>query len=578
MALALVKLPKAWSSHDRVDQLTGPAYASLTRMLSRAVAETGVNFNINSAYRSKAEQIALFKENYRNRGTKSKQAADDRMYAGTAWRWLGGVRVASPDLYGTGTGANHTRGIAIDIIPGAIQTWIQKNGGRFGWSWAEGKRNNEQWHFTYAAAGDQYRSEGTLDHAWVQRIVGATVDGKIGTGTVAKIKAWQKAHGLEVDGKVGPATKAAMKKVASGKGEAPAAPAGGADGPAAQPSTPSKEPAATPGWMTGVDTSQTWDGNPHKATVTKLVLHTTEGSGYTDYGNGGSAPHFTVKPGPADDAHIRQHIPTTEASKALENRSGGVETNNAGVIQIEIVGSCDRTYAEKNGLRCTEDYGDEDLASVAAVVAWICEAHGIPLDVGDLDWPTTNAAYLDAPQRMSGEEWTEYAGICGHTHVPENVHWDPGALPVARLLELAGGAPISAASSASSTSTKAGAMPTGKALLMQLKDVPDFPLLRTDGHKCYYGDPAGPIESVSGKSENSLNPGEIETDSGKTRAKGLITLQKQLNARGYSVDVDGRWGAQMDNAIDNLQRLADLTRDKKVGPTTWYAAWLLPVQ
>ena len=42
--------------------------------------------------------------------------------------------------------------------------------------------------------------------------------------------------------------------------------------------------------------------------------------------------------------------------------------------------------------------------------------------------------------------------------------------------------------------------------------------------------------------------------------------------------VDGRWGAQMDNAIDNLQRLAGLVRDKKVGPVTWYAAWLLPVK
>ncbi|WP_193636279.1 peptidoglycan-binding protein [Brachybacterium subflavum] len=568
MALALVKLPKAWSNHDRVDQLTGPAYASATRMLSRAVAETGVNFNINSAYRSKAEQIALFRANYTNRGTRSKVASTDRMYAGTAWKHTGSVAVASPDLYGTGTGANHTLGIAIDIVPAAIQTWIQRNGPRFGWSWAEGKRNNEAWHFVYSAAGDQYRSEGTLDHAWVQRVVGASpVDGKIGTGTVAKIKAWQKAHGLEADGKVGPATKAAMAKGGtSGKGDAPAA---GAT--PEKPAAPSKEPAATPGWMTGADQSQTWGGNPHKATVTKLVLHTTEGSGYTDYGNGGSAPHFTVKPGPADGDHIRQHIPTTEASKALENRSGGVETNNAGVVQVEIVGSCDRAYAEKNGLRCTEDYGDDDLASVAAVVAWVCEAHGIPLSAAGLAWPTTNAAYLDAPQRMSGEEWTEYAGICGHTHVPENVHWDPGAFPVARLLELAGGAPTTADPS---TPTTDGGMPNGKDLLMALIAAPDFPLLRTDGHLCYFGPKTGPKESVSGHQANTLNPGDV----GSNGSTGLKAWQKRMNARGYSLTVDGKYGDACAKAAKNLQKLAGITQDGLIGPDCWYAAWLLPVK
>lgn len=33
----------------------------------------------------------------------------------------------------------------------------------------------------------------------------------------------------------------------------------------------------------------------------------------------------------------------------------------------------------------------------------------------------------------------------------------------------------------------------------------------------------------------------------------------------------------MDNAIANLQKLAGLKADKKAGPDTWHAAWLLPV-
>src|SRR5699024_12202154 len=89
------------------------------------------------------------------------------------------------------------------------------------------------------------------------------------------------------------------------------------------------------------------------------------------------------------------------------------------------------------------------------------------------------------------------------------------------------------------------AVPTGKELLVKLTDCPDYPLLRTPGHLCYYGDASGPIESVSGKSPNSLNPGEIYTEGGKTRSRGIVTLQKQLVKRGYAVDVDGRWGAQM---------------------------------
>src|SRR5699024_10312492 len=70
------------------------------------------------------------------------------------------------------------------------------------------------------AGGVHLDPEVTLDHAWVQKVVGAKVDGKIGTGTVKLIKAYQKKHGLEADGIVGPGT----KKVMQGKGEAPASP------------------------------------------------------------------------------------------------------------------------------------------------------------------------------------------------------------------------------------------------------------------------------------------------------------------------------------------------------------------
>src|SRR5699024_4919277 len=154
-------------------------------------------------------------------------------------------------------------------------------------------------------------------------------------------------------------------------------------------------------------------------------------------------------------------------------------------------------------------------------------------------------------------------------------HWTPTECPgdyrahIPALLDAAkSGAPVTVTKPAPASPSGVG-LPTGKELLVKLADVPDFPLLRTPGHLCYYGDASGPIESVSGKSPNSLNPGEIYTEGGKTRSRGIVTLQKQLVKRGYAVDVDGRWGAQMDNAIDNLQRLAGVKRDKKAGPVTW---------
>ncbi|HEX7349579.1 peptidoglycan-binding domain-containing protein [Brachybacterium sp.] len=190
--------------------------------------------------------------------------------------------------------------------------------------------------------------------------------------------------------------------------------------------------------MPGASRVQTFSGNRHKRPITKIVLHTTEGSSWPGYNGGGSAPHFTVH----RDGTIRQHINTDYSAKALVNRSGGVETNNGGVVQIEFIGSCDRSWARKHGLFFTENATDRDLAGLARVLAWISKTHGVPLTATGLRWPTSNAAYATAPQRFSYAEWNRYRGICGHTHVPENDHWDPGAFPVARLLRLAGGASI----------------------------------------------------------------------------------------------------------------------------------------
>lgn len=269
-------------------------------------------------------------------------------------------------------------------------------------------------------------------------------------------------------------------------------------------------------WMPGASRVQIFSGNRHRQPLTKIVLHTTEGSSWPGYGGGGSAPHFTVRRGRATKSNIRQHIDTAYSAKALVNRRGGVQTNNAGAIQIEFIGSCDRSYARKHGLFFTEDADDDDLEALAAVLAWIHEEHGVPLVIdGNLDWPTTNAAYATAPQRLSYAQWNEYRGMLGHTHVPENDHWDPGAFPVARLLRLA----------------RAGSSSSGNA------------------RKPWRTSPR----------VNGFTTAEVRD------------IQRTLVEEGYPVGsygIDGSYGDDTGTAVQQLQTDLGITADGIYGPTT----------
>jgi hypothetical protein len=151
------------------------------------------------------------------------------------------------------------------------------------------------------------------------------------------------------------------------------------------------------------------------------VLHTTEGSSYAGaqaaYRAEGCAPHFTV-----DGARVYQHIPINRAATALENPDGGVQTNRLPAIQIEVVG-----FAAK------PNWSPETIESTRRLMSWIEEQTGIePRAPGFI---ATNAAYgVTAPQRMKPNAWKQWNGWCGHQHVPETRHWDPGAAPISSLL------------------------------------------------------------------------------------------------------------------------------------------------
>ncbi|MET9561372.1 peptidoglycan-binding protein [Streptomyces tauricus] len=182
-------------------------------------------------------------------------------------------------------------------------------------------------------------------------------------------------------------------------------------------------------------------GDPMQVNV--VVLHTTEGSTLPGYGGGSSAPNLTAVPDlAAKKLKWYQHFDVETSSRALVNLAGGVETNTMNVCQVELVGTCDpKTHAKwKSAGRAHvywPDAPDWALREIARFLAWMHEEHGVPLS-GPKAWPAYPSSYANGGgQRMSGAKWTAFKGVCGHMHVPENVHGDPGALDFARILKYA---------------------------------------------------------------------------------------------------------------------------------------------
>ncbi len=167
----------------------------------------------------------------------------------------------------------------------------------------------------------------------------------------------------------------------------------------------------------------------------KVVIHTTEspnGSynavrnlwrGPANWGKG--LPHFL-----ADGARYVQLLPLNVGAYTLENAPGGADTNRSGpAIQVEIC-----TYAA-NGLNDLE---------IEALSRWLADLVNAGIDLDLSQHPTfygtdagfTLASYT-ARQRMSADAYNAFNGFCGHQHVPENAHWDPGKLDGLRVERLA---------------------------------------------------------------------------------------------------------------------------------------------
>lgn len=194
------------------------------------------------------------------------------------------------------------------------------------------------------------------------------------------------------------------------------------------------------------DTTAQWFGDRYVGSLMKpnvVVIHTTETSGWPGYGGGATAPNYTAKPNfDTKKLDLRQHYPDERSSRALVNSAGGVETNTLNAVQIELVGTCDPAHAKRWGSKKAgidyiywPDAPEWALQGVADFLLDQHERHGTLLQAPKFraypdSYGTNNGV------RLTAAEWRNFYGVCGHQHVPENFHGDPGALPIDTILAL----------------------------------------------------------------------------------------------------------------------------------------------
>lgn len=194
----------------------------------------------------------------------------------------------------------------------------------------------------------------------------------------------------------------------------------------------------------GANRSAQWFGDKYPGTrfdrIEKVVLHSTEGSSWDPYAGGANAPTLTARPN-FDTRRLewRQHFWINQSARALRHPAGYVDTNNDHVIQMELVGTCDR--ASRWSARHVEMWDPPEwvVLDIALFLRWVHAEWGVPLTAPDA-WPRCSGAVAQPRGvRLSQVEWNAYRGVLGHMHVPGNTHRDPGDLPIRRILGLAKG-------------------------------------------------------------------------------------------------------------------------------------------
>ena len=155
------------------------------------------------------------------------------------------------------------------------------------------------------------------------------------------------------------------------------------------------------------------DGGTMLGGPNKVIWHTTENdpakttaSDIAHYlVSSGNTVHLVWNPVSGETVAM---LPANLAGRGLENHAGGVETNRAGkvVIQIEVVG------------RASQPFTSGPMVGLPKILTWLASL-GIP------------AVWVGTPDR-SVANWAK-SGHFGHVDVPENSHTDPGLIDKTKL-------------------------------------------------------------------------------------------------------------------------------------------------
>lgn len=251
------------------------------------------------------------------------------------------------------------------------------------------------------------------------------------------------------------------------------------------------------------------------------LAHSTEtprGS-VPSYGGGKSNPNFTIDPWVK---RRYQHVPANIAARAMVS-------NNSAVVQVEIIGYCDKATATKYGVMHSylPNLDADGLAYLAESFKIIGDALGIP-PTTSVKWLPYPASYGNNGVRLTNTSIRTVKGWVGHQHAPApDNHGDPGDW-FPKVLALMAAKTGSKAGTTTGTGTGTGGKaPTG------------FPVL-TKG-----------------------STGAAVT---KLQAWLLAMFPSYARPAGTNGKPDGSFGAGMERVVKEWQRRSGLTPDGAFGP------------
>ena len=158
------------------------------------------------------------------------------------------------------------------------------------------------------------------------------------------------------------------------------------------------------------------------------VLHTTEKYGYTpstdNYYGHRNPPHITLD---VNSGKMYQHYPFNVAARSLKNLKGGVQTNRQGSVNVQVEIAWKAAEIRK--------LPDSAMDQLREFLLWCRDELGIPFET-TRRFVGSEGYGFSTPYRMTAGEWIAYTGWCGHQHVDENNHWNPGRLDTEKLFSI----------------------------------------------------------------------------------------------------------------------------------------------